>query len=750
MKTAASLFAVVILPFTLRADPPVTKPLDSSFLRLYSETRGFTLGRPVNPKPTPDGKHVLFLRSGAKNPKRSLFEFDVATGKTRELLSAETLLKGGEEKLTPEEKARRERMRVSAGGFADFHMDETGRFLILPLSGKLFVFDREKGSTRELMIPPGTILDAKWSRDGKYVSYVRDHDVYIYELATDKETAVTKGGTATKTNGLAEFVAQEEMGRFSGYWWSPDSKSIAFEEADHEGVETWYVADPAKPDQKPLQQFYPRPGKKNVSVRLGIVAISGGNPVWVEWDRKTHEYLASVRWDKHGPLTIQVQDRRQQEILLLHVDPATGKTTKLLEERDPAFTNLRQDVPRWLPRGKVATARGDRFVWISEFGKAPGVELRRADGSLENVLVPADEGLISMVHADPDRAEVVYIASKDPTQAHVYVGVGQLLPLNTFPTTGKPRRLGEGDGIESVVFSENKEVFVLTRTSLNGMPRSFVHTRDKRVGELPSVAEEPAFVPKATIEQLGGVNGYYTTIVRPHDFDPRKKYPVLLDVYGGPHHLHVVRAMRNWLIPQWLADQGFIVVAVENRGTPGRGRDWERAIYRKFGEVPIEDQVNGLKLLGQKYSELDLDRVGAIGWSFGGYMAALAVLKRPDAFRAAVAGAPVTEWEDYDTHYTERYLGVLPDDKKAYEESSLLPLAPKLSRPLLLVHGTADDNVYYRHTLRLSEALIRAGRDFEVLPLPGVTHMVSADPTVHERYMTRAASFFRTHLGSAK
>jgi dipeptidyl-peptidase-4 len=463
-----------------------------------------------------------------------------------------------------------------------------------------------------------------------------------------------------------------------------------------------------------------------------------------------HGYLASVRWDKQGPLTIQVQDRRQQEILLLRVDPTTGKTKKLLDERDPAFTNLRQDMPQWLPRGRLGTVRDDRFVWISEFGKAPGVELRRADGSLENMLVRADEGFISFVHADPDRHEVVYIASKDPTQAHVFVAFGQLMPLNTFPTTGKPKRLGEGEGFESVVFSENKQVFVLTRTSLDGMPRSIVHTRDKCIGELPSVAEEPAFIPKATIEQVGGADGYYTTIVRPHDFDAKKKYPVVLDVYGGPHHLHVTKAMRNWLIPQWLADQGFIVVAVENRGTPGRGRDWERAIYGKFGSVPIDDQVKGLKLLAEKHPEMDLDRVGATGWSFGGYMAALAVLKRPDVFKAAVAGAPVTDWEDYDTHYTERYLGVLPDNKKAYEESSLLPLAPKLERPLLLVHGTADDNVYYRHTLRLTEALIRAGRDFEVLPLPGVTHMVSADPTVFERYLTRASDFFRKHLNSTK
>jgi dipeptidyl-peptidase 4 len=743
MRIATPVLVLALVPSLLRADQPVTKPLDASFLRLYSETDRFQLGRPVNPKPTPDGKHVLFLRSLTKNRKRSLFEFDVATGKTRELLTPDALLKGGEENLTPEEKARRERMRVTAGGFADFHMDESGRFLILPLSGKLFVLDRMTDKARELKIPSGTILDPKWSRSGTMIGYVRDHDVYAYDLESDKEIAVTKGGTEVKTNGLAEFVAQEEMGRFSGYWWSPDSKFIAFEEVDHTGVETWYVADPSKPDQRPLQQFYPRPGRKNVSVRLGIVPVIGGDPVWVEWDRKAYEYLASVRWDKYGPLTIQVQDRKQQEILLLRVDPKTGKPTPLLGLGERAFTNLRQDSPRWLPGGQ-------KFFSVVDYGESPVMHLRRADGSFEDTMISEEDGLISIVHVDPDRGEVIYIASKDPTEAHVYSRPFPRDDRPARPALDKPKRLGEGTGLESVVFSENKQTFVLTRTHLGHMPRSFVHTRDRLVGELPSVAEEPPFTPKATIEKVGGEDGFYTTIVRPHDFDPKKKYPVLVDVYGGPHHLHVTKSMRSWLIPQWLADQGFVVVAVENRGTPGRGRDWERSIYQKFGTVPLEDQVKGLKLLGEKHAEVDLDRVGIIGWSFGGYMAAQAVLKRPDVYKAAVAGAPVSDWEDYDTHYTERYMGLLPESKKAYDEASLLPLAGKLERPLLLVHGTADDNVYYRHTLRLTDALIRAGREFEVMPLPGITHMVNADATVYERYMTRAAAFFQKHLGKAR
>ncbi len=250
-----------------------------------------------------------------------------------------------------------------------------------------------------------------------------------------------------------------------------------------------------------------------------------------------------------------------------------------------------------------------------------------------------------------------------------------------------------------------------------------------------------------TIEEVGG---FFTTVIRPHDFDAHKKYPVIVEVYGGPHHLQVTRSMRSWLIPQWLADQGFIVVSIDNRGTPGRGRDWERAIYRKFGEVPIEDQVKGLQLLGAKHPEMDIDRVGVTGWSFGGYMSALSVLKRPDMFKAAVAGAPVTDWEDYDTHYTERYSASCRKTKKPTRIPRFCRLLQSSSGRCLLVHGTADDNVYYRHTLRLSNALIRAGKSFEVMPLPGITHMVSADPTIYDRFMSRATAFFHRHLGKAK
>ena len=744
MKTITCALALLLggVAGAHAAEPAPAKNVDTSFLKKYAETRRFMLGRPQNPKVAPDGKSVLFLRADADKPTLKLFEFDVATGKSKELLSPAALLKGDAENLTPEEKARRERMRLTAGGFADFHFDKTGGRVLLPLSGRLFVLDRATDKVTELKTGDGGIIDPKWSPNGTKIAYVRGHDVYVYDLATNKESAVTTGGTITKTHGVAEFVAQEEMSRFTGYWWSPDSTHIAYEEADHTGVEVWYVADPFKPDVKPQEQFYPRPGKKNVSVRLGIIPVAGNKTTWVEWDRKEYEYLAAVHWDESGPLTLQVQDRKQQKLLLLHADPKTGTTKKLLEEKDAAWLNLSGSGPKY-------NAALGGFVWL---GTNPDgeteIQLRKPDGGISDVLVPAKfhpEALLKVYSSRFDTF-IIYAGGVDPTQRHIYRH--KTASLNVDPGSEKDEPLTTEAGIHTAVFGKYGGPYVITSTTTTAMPVSTVfNLQGEKLGVLPSVATEPDVKPNVKVQKVGD---YYTAIVRPRDFDPKKKYPVILDVYGGPRHLSVVRAMRNWLVPQWLADQGFIVVAVDNRGTPGRGREWERSVYQKFGTVPIDDQVKGLHALCDKYPELDRDRVGIYGWSFGGYMAANGVLRKPDVFKAAVAGAPVTDWEDYDTHYTERYMGLLPESKAAYDAASLLPLAKDLKRPLLLVHGTADDNVYYRHTLKLANALFRAGKDFDMLPLPGITHMYTSDPLVMERLWARTARFFKTHLGEPK
>ena len=731
LLTVGSILLVALINLT-GAEVQIHNP---QFLRDYAETRGFRLGMPSRATFTPDSKAILFLRSGPRSPKLDLYEFDITTKQTRVLLTPETLLKGAEERLSPEEKARRERMRVTTRGFTDFQLSKDGTRILLSLSGKLYVFERKSGHVQEIKTSVGTIVDHKFSPDGKYVSYVLDHDVYAYDLEGAKEMRITEGGTEDVSHGIAEFVAQEEMNRFSGYWWSPDSLQIVFQESDARDVETWNVADPAKPENPPYPSRYPRPGKANVKVRLGITPITKKEITWFDWDRERYPYLAKVSWGTNGPLTIIVQTRDQKELVLLEANPAAGSTSPLVTERDPAWVNLRQDIPKWLPGGKG-------FVWTSERSGDWQIEWRTPDGKLKRVLATRDIKLRDL--GDTTEDKVFFTGAPDPTQARLY----SLRFEGVSPSAVTPE-----PGWHSARFDENHSLLLDTFTTPSSMPKTTLHRGDGSIiAHLPSVAEKPPFTPTVEILRVGE-RQQYAGIVRPQKFNTRKRYPVIVDVYGGPLPAgsagNVSATMSSWLRLQWFADQGFIVVAIDGRGIPGRGRDWERAIHKDFATVTLGDQVVGLRALGRKYREIDLDRAGIFGWSFGGYMSALAALKEPKVFKAGIAGAPVTDWLDYDTHYTERYLGIPPADDAAYERSSLLPLAKDLQRPLLLIHGTSDDNVYFRHTLKLANALFRAGKDFELLPLSGFTHMVP-DPNVNEQLYSRMVRFFKKHLGEPK
>ena len=605
LLTAALFLTFATAPSGAQDNAPLS---NTKYLRDYAETRGFSLGRPVHAHPTPDGKAVLFLRAQARTPKLELYEFDVASGQTKLLLSPEDILKGSQEKLSAEEKALRERMRVSVGGFTDFQLSKDGQRILVSLSGRLHVVNRPDGSVKALNIGSGALVDPKFAPDGKQVSYILDHDVYVYDLEAEKEHRVTFGGTEAVSHGLGEFVAREEMLRFSGYWWSPDSRSIAYEESDARDVEIWYVADPAKPGQKPYPSRYPRPGKPNVKVRLGIVPVSGGDTVWLEWDRAKFPYMTTVVWDENGPLTLAVQTRNQKEIHLLAADSATGQTRTLLDEEDPAWVNVRQDVPRWLADDKG-------FIWAHEQpGSGWQVEWRSPQGTLRRVLVPSSFGFRSLLDVDSDSGEIAFTARADPTQWKLYrasLEGGQFIELTPGP------------GCHSGAFDKHHTVYVDTSTDLENMPRSRVHRIDGTlVGELPSVAEEPPSKPAVQIARAGKAPGFYTAVVHPADFDPRKEYPTIVEVYGGPlpdwYSGTVIASMPAWLLTQWIADQGFVVVSIDGRGTPGRGHDWERAIAKSFASVPLADQIAGLRALGENHPELDLNRVGIYGWSFGG------------------------------------------------------------------------------------------------------------------------------------
>ena len=715
--------------------PSVSKP-EPDFLRRYAQTYRFRLGQPSAFSWTPDGQQLLFLRSPARSFVRDLYALDIKTGKERVLLTAEALLAGAQEALSAEEKARRERMRVATRGITSYRMSRDGRALLVPLSGRLFVFDRVTEAVRELPDEGGYPLDARWSPDGKKVACVRGDGLYIIDVAGGRQRRLTPQEGPGIQWGSSEFVAQEEMGRMRGYWWSPDSRHLLVHRTDRRGVETLHVADPMNPAKAPQKHAYPRAGTANARVSLHLVSVSKARAVELPWDTSTYPYLVSVRWSDRGAPLVVVQNRAQSASAIYRVE-LKSKALKLLHvARDAAWLNIDQSVPRWLKGGQ-------EWLWISDDEGPLQLYAHDVKGAQRRALVPQALGFKGLVHVDDEADEVIVSASDDPTQRALYA-------LSLAPDGPPPRRLTTSSGVHRGSFGRGTDYWVHRAESASTWPSWTLRDRDaKAVTTLSSKAEMPPFAPSLQF-QVVGERDYQTVLIRPRDFDKRRIYPVILYVYGGPLTTVVWRKRSRYLMAQWLADHGFIVALADGRGTPGRGRAWERAIKGDFATIPLEDQIAALRALGSSYPEMDLERVGIYGWSYGGYMAALAVLRAPEVFHAAVSGAPVTDWAEYDTHYTERYLGGGPKDAaEAYQRSSLLKDAGALKAPLLLVHGTADDNVYFVHALKLSNALFRAGKTHEFLPLAGFTHMVP-DPLVTERLYGRIADFFRENLGEPR
>ncbi|HTR96745.1 MAG TPA: DPP IV N-terminal domain-containing protein [Candidatus Acidoferrales bacterium] len=720
---AALLAAAPLVPVRAHAE---------DLLAQYIATDRFRSGQPRAFAFTPDGGEVLFLRSGPRDRVNDLWAFSPRTGRERSVATAGNLLAGTTETLTPEERARRERMRLSARGLATFELSRDGRLVLVPLSGRLFVIERESGAVRELSPGSAPAEDARFSPDGAEVACVRAGDVCVIDLATGAERRITSHAGDRITWGLPEFVAQEEMDRFAGYWWSPDSKWLLVQRTDETNVERMRIADPAHPEQPPQEWAYPRPGRTNADVKLAILSAAGGEPTWIEWDRTRYPYLCAASWPEHAPPTLLVMDRQQQQEALLAADPATGATRALFVERDSAWLDLPVGAPRW-------TADGRSLLWIAERDDSgPWLERRAADGGEPKRLTPPGLRVRELLGVDEKANAAFVLADLDPRETHVW-----RVPLDG---RGAPRRLGTAEGTETAKFASLGGLHVEELRPPAGAPRWTVADGEGRaLGTLASRLETPLEMPRVEWTVVGR-DSLRACIVRPRDFDPRRSYPVIDWAYGGPHALQVTHAANPYVIPQWLADHGFVVVSVDGRGTPGRGRTWERAIRGDFIGPALADHLEGLEALCAAHPEMDAKRIGVMGWSFGGYFSVLAAERAPETYRAAVAGAPVVDWHDYDTFYTERYIGLPGPDSLAYERSSALRDAAKLSRPLLVIHGTADDNVYFFHSLKLADVLDRAGRSFEFLPLPGQTHLVG-DAAMQRQVDERAAEFFSRELG---
>lgn len=730
--------------------PARSKEQLDAFISAFAATNRFRSGRPTQATIAPDGSAIYYLRGGPRQRTQDLYEYNINSGQTRVLLTAQTLLSGKEEVLTADELARRERMRMSSRGVTSFSLSEDGKVMLVPLGTRLFLFYPATGTSREIISnQDGAPIDARLTSDGTLVMCVRGDEVYAYNISNGEERKVTSGAAGTVTNGIAEFVAQEEMGRTEGYWASPDSTLLCYQQTDTAGMEVFSIGDPADPAKPAATWPYPRAGKQNAKVTLWITPLNqqqGGNaaPIQVAWDNNQFPYIAHVTWSKNAPLTILVQNRVQTVQRLLTVDPATGATSLLFEERDPLWINITSK-PRWMKDGQS-------FLWETEQPSVQqpagkdfcALEVRGRGGELLRTLVTPDQRLVGVTGVDEAQGICYITIAPDSTRSQLASvrldGIGGVVPIT--PDNGVYGANISKDG--SVMLRSEGTVTSEANTSVmkRGADGVFV-----AAGELGSAHEQPPFLPGTVLDEVVVDNVLFeASITRPSNYDVSKRYPVIVQVYGGPHSNTVGASRNGYMMDQWFAEHGFIVVRFDNRGTPKRGRAFERTIKNNVIDIPLADQAAALKALGAKHKQLDLARVGITGWSFGGYFSAMATMRMPEVFKCGVAGAPVTEWEDYDTHYTERYMGLPQENVDGYKAANVLTYTKDLRVPLLIIHGTADDNVYFTHSLKMTRDLFAAGRTFEFIPLAGQTHMVS-DAKQTELIQKRIAAFFIEHLG---
>ncbi|MFD7688538.1 prolyl oligopeptidase family serine peptidase [Streptomyces sp. NPDC059781] len=698
-----------------------------SFPRRHARTLRFTLGAPRSFSVAPDGSRVAFLRSGSGTDRaNSLWVLDTEGGGERVAADPRALLGGASENLSAEERARRERSREGGSGIVGYATDAAVELASFALSGRLFTAELRAGTARELRVP-GPVIDPRPSPDGRYVAYVSRGALRVVGAEGADERALAGPESEGVTYGLAEFVAAEEMSRSRGFWWAPESDRLLVARVDDTPVRRWWISDPAHPEREPQRVAYPAAGTPNADVRLFVIGLDGTRTE-VSWDRARYPYLAHVHWSAAGAPLLLVQARDQRAALILAVDPDSGATRMVHADEDPIWLELFPGVPCWSPSGqlvRIADEGGARRLAVGE-RPLTGAQLHiRAvlDVSDDDVLVSASAGEEA---ADPGIGEV-----------HVY-------RVNELGV----ERISQEPGVHSAVRAGGVTVLV---SAVPDRPGSRVQVlRDgKPTATVPSYAEDPGMSPRVTLTQ-GGARKIPCAVLMPRDYAGDTPLPVLMDPYGGPHGQRVLAAHNPHLTSQWFADQGFAVIVADGRGTPGRSPAWEKSVRDDIAALVVQDQVDALQALAADFP-LDLDRVAVRGWSFGGYLAALAALRRPDVFHAAVVGAPVTDLRLYDTHYQERYIGHPDEQPEVYRRNSVIDDAGLVDaaaphRPMMIIHGLADDNVVVAHSLRLSSALLAAGRPHEVLPLSGVTHMTPQEE-VAENLLRLQLGFLKRSLG---
>ena len=702
-------------------------------------------------KISPDGSRVTFLK-GAETAREQLdlWEYNIEAGESRLLVDSRVLMPD-EVKLSEEERARRERKRISAyRGIVEYSWSDDGKALLFPLAGDIYVYDLTQSpekATKRLTETDEFELDAKFSPLGNYVSFIRDKDLFVIDIATGKERQLTEGGGGTVSNGMAEFVAQEEMRRYTGYWWSGDEKHIAFETFDESPVPVAKRYEIYADDFNVTEQRYPAAGDPNVLVGLGVVKVSGkeaGETTWIDLGEETDIYLARVDWFDDGSLIVQRQPRDQKSLDLLKADVRTGETRLIRQELSDTWVELHNDL-------HVLEKRSG-FVWKSASDGFPHLYFCSPEGELVSRLTEGDWCVEQLLGVDEENGLVYFIGTKKTVlERHLYAA--RLDGSNA----DDPKQITDRDGLHRIKFSDDSSIYIDTFSNDDTPPQVSLHRADgSRITWLEENAPEEghpyyqyadrhAGTEYGTIKAADGQDLHYS-LIKPVPFDPDKKYPVFIDCYGGPRGQQV---MKRWsgvwsLYNTYLAQNGYVVFTLDNRGTGHRGIQFDDPIYGQLGKVEVDDQAAGVRFLGT-LPWVDPERTGIFGWSYGGYMVLMTMAKEPELFRAGVSVAPVTDYRLYDTHYTERYLGHPDENSAGYDATSVFPYLENLRGPLLVIHGMADDNVLFTNSTRLFAELQDRMIPFEMMTYPGKKHSITGKATRTHLFET-VTRFMDRHL----
>ena len=720
-KLAISVSALAVSFATVAQDvAPENTANELTIERIYSSPslNGTT---PKSLRFSPDGSRVTYLQGKKEDLNRyDLWEYNIATEENRILVDSKDIF-DGIENLSDEEKARRERQRIYGSGIMEYKFSNDGKALLFPLNGDLYYYNLSDKEAKRLTNTEAFETDAKFSPRANFVSFIREQNIYVIDIDSGKETQLTTSGGGTIKNGMSEFVAQEEMGRMTGYWWAPNEKHIAFLNVDESPVDIAIRNEIYAENIKLVEQRYPYTGTPNVTIKLATVNVKSKKIRFIDTGEETDIYIPRVKWlPKGDALTYQWQSRDQKTLKLNLYKLKNRRQTTLLTETSTHWLNLHHDL-HFLSDNK-------RFIWASERNGFKHLYLYNTDGKQLAQLTDG-QWVVDSLHAVDEQDGWLYFTGRadTPLERHLYKA----------PLDGKSPehvvRITKRNGFHNIVFTGNMKTYIDKFSNIQTPSQVSLH---KINGEHVTWLEEnkvdanhpvAPYYDQLVMPEFGTLKSdddqatLYYKLYKPKQLEPGKKYPVIVKVYGGPYAQRVTNKWQGADMIQYMVNQGYVVFQLDNRGSNYRGTAFEFPIYENLGEVEVADQVTGVKFL-RTLNFVDPERIGIYGHSYGGYMALMSMFKAGDYFKAGVSGAPVTDWRLYDTHYTERYLNHPEANEKGYETSSVFPYAKNLNGPLFVYHGMADDNVLFTNTTKLIKTLQDENKVFELMTYPGSKH----------------------------